>query len=71
MILLITIITITRIITTIIITAKARTVRTGIALLEELSKRVTVKTRKGRKVIRKYKVQSDNDIPTAEERIAN
>ena len=70
MILLITIITITRIIT-IIITAKARTVRTGIALLEELSKRVTVKTRKGRKVIKKYKVQSDNDIPTAEERIAN
>ena len=70
MILLITI-TITRVIITIIITAKARTVRTGIALLEELSKRVTVKTRKGRKVIKKYKVQSDNDIPTAEERIAN
>ena len=43
--------------------------RGELSLLEDLSKGINVKTRKGQKVHRKYKLQNENDIATAKERI--
>ena len=37
--------------------------------MQNLSKGINVKTRKGRKVKRKYKLQNENDMATAKERI--
>ena len=43
--------------------------RGELSILEDLSKGVNVKTRKGQKVKRKYKLQNENDITTAKEKI--
>ena len=43
--------------------------RGELSLLEDLSKGINVKTRKGQKVKRKYKLQNENDIAKAKERI--
>ena len=40
-----------------------------LSILEDLLKGINVKTRKGGKVKRKYKLQNENDITTAKERI--
>ena len=41
--------------------------RGELSILEDLSKGINVKARKGRKVKRKYKLQNENDITTAKE----
>ena len=43
--------------------------RGELSILDDLSKGINVKTRKGRKVKRKYKSENENDITTAKERI--
>ena len=40
-----------------------------LSIMEDLSKGINVKTRKGGKVKRKYKLQNENDITTAKGRI--
>ena len=42
--------------------------RGELSILEDLSKGINVKTRKGRKVKRKYKLQNENDVTTAKEK---
>ena len=48
---------------------KTEAFRGELSILEDLSKGINVKTRKGRKVKIKYKLQNENDIKTAKERI--
>ena len=45
-------------------------IRGELSILDDLSNRINVKTRKGGKVKRKYKLQNENDITTAKERIS-
>ena len=48
---------------------KTEAFRGELSILEDLSKGINVKTRKGRKVKIKYKLQNENDIKIAKERI--
>ena len=48
---------------------KTETFRGELSILEDLSKGINVKTRKGQIVKRKYKLQNENDITTGKERI--